>query len=600
MSEAQYSDLTLYRRLLKLARPYWLHILGIFALSLLSTPLTLLTPLPMKIVVDSFLDSKPLPGFLNYLLPTSIEPSKNTVLVVAIALLVVITLLSQLKELAGSLLYTFTGEKLILDLRAQLFRHVQRLSFLFHDTRGTADSIYRIQKDASSIQSIAINGVIPFITSGFTLISMLYIIFRLDHQLLVIALAVTPALFILSRTYKSRLRRQSRQVKELESSAMSVVQEVLTGVRVVQAFSQEDREHVRFKDSYSKSIPARIRLALAGRYLGLFTALTTAIGTAAVIFVGARHVQTGVLTLGDLLLILSYLGQLYGPLKTISNRITKVQSHLTSAERVFSLLDEVPDVVERPNARPIHRALGSIAFRNVSFAYNGNQPVLHNISFEIPSGTCVGIAGRTGAGKTTLVSLLNRFFDPTDGQILLDGIDIRDYKLNDLRNQFSIVLQEPVLFSSTIAENIAYARPSASMEDIIRAATFANAHGFSVELPNGYNTLVGERGMRLSGGERQRISLARAFLKDAQILILDEPTSSIDMETESEILGTLERLIHNRTTFIVSHRRSTLDKCEVIFLIEEGQPFKMTSKVKRSASDLPSDKELSSMVQLGK
>lgn len=571
MTASSYTDYTLYRRLLRQARPYWVHITGIFLLSLLSTPLTLLTPLPLKIAVDSVLGTEPLPGFFTALLPAGLMLSKTTLLAFAAGLLVIITLLSQLQALGSSLLSTYTGEKLVLGFRAQLFQHVQRLSSSYHDLKGTSDSTYRIQYDTVAIRYIAIDGVIPFITATFTVVSMLYVTLRLDWQLALIALTVSPLLFLIARLYRRNLRQRSRQVKKLESAAMSVVQEVLAALRVVKAFGQEDREQGRFVRQSSEGMRARIRLSLAEGGLGLLLGLTTAIGTATVLFVGIRNVQSGTLTLGELLLLMSYLSQLYSPLKTISKKIASLQSHLASAERAFSLLDQAPDVFERPNARPITRAEGAVVLRDVSFSYDSAQPVLDDISLDIPAGTRVGIAGKTGAGKTTLMNLLTRFYDPTEGQILLDGIDLREYKLADLRNQFSIVLQDSVLFSTSIAENIAYACPGASEAEIVEAARAANAHDFIVSLPDGYETQVGERGMRLSGGERQRIALARAFLKDAAILILDEPTSSVDMKTESGIMEAMERLMHGRTAFMIAHRLSTLENCDVLLVIEDGQ-----------------------------
>jgi ATP-binding cassette, subfamily B, bacterial len=282
------------------------------------------------------------------------------------------------------------------------------------------------------------------------------------------------------------------------------------------------------------------------------------------------HVRSGTLTLGELLMVMAYLAQLYGPLATVTKKVAELQSSLASAVRAFSLLDEVPDVAERPDARPISRASGAVVFRNVSFAYEKCRPVLRGISFELSPGARVGIMGATGAGKTTLASLLTRFYDPSAGQILLDGIDLRDYKLADLRNQFAIVLQEPVLFSASIAENIAYARPGASDREIVAAAKQANAHEFIGTLPQAYDTQVGERGMRLSGGERQRISLARAFLKDAPILILDEPTSAVDTRTEAAILEAMERLMRGRAAFIIAHRLSALKHCDPVLLIKDG------------------------------
>jgi len=568
---AGYTDFTLYRRLLRQAQPYWPHIGGIFLLGLLSSPLALLTPLPLKIAVDSVLGFQPLPAFLDALLPAVVTRSDIAMLGLAAGLLVTITLLSHLQELADSSLRSYTGEKLVLRFRAQLFRHIQRLSLSYSDSRGTSDSTYRIQYDAPAIQSIAIDGAIPFITAGLTLAGMIYVTARIDWQLALIALAVSPILFLVSQVYRRRLRQRSREVKKLESSALSVVQEVLAAIRVVKAFGQEDREQERFVRRSSEGVQARIQLALAEGGFGLLVGLTTAVGTAVVLFIGIRHVQSGVLTLGELLLVMGYLSQLYGPLKTISKKAASLQSHLASAERAFSLLDEAPDVIERPKAQPLTRAAGVVVFRNVSFAYERDHPVLYDISFEIPVGTRVGISGATGAGKTTLVSLLTRFYDPTAGQILLDGVDLRDYKLADLRNQFAIVLQEPVLFSTSITENIAYARPGASDHEIIAAAQAAGAHEFIVRLPQGYETLVGERGMRLSGGERQRIALARAFLKDAPLLILDEPTSSVDLETEAAIMEAMERLMQSRTSFMIAHRPSTLANCDALLKIESGQ-----------------------------
>jgi ATP-binding cassette subfamily B protein len=577
MPAARYTTLTLYKRLLCQARPYWAHIVGILLLSLLSTPLSLLTPLPLKITVDSVLGSQPLPHFLEGVLPVSITQSNNAMLGFTIGLMVAIAFLNQLQDIASSLLRTYVGENLVVGFRAQLFRRGQRLSLSYHDTKGTTDSTYRIQYDAPAIQWIVIHGVVPLIPAGCTLIGMIYVTARLDWQLAAVALAAAPVLFMASWIYSPRLRHQRRRVREVESSAFAVIQEVLAAVRVVKAFGQEDHEQERYLRHASASVGAHIRATCAEGRFGLLVSLTTTLGTAAVVFIGVRHVQTGTLTLGALLLVISYLAQLYAPLRSISRSTATLQASLASAERAFALLDEAPDVVERQNARSILRASGAVAFHNVSFAYNGGAPVLREVSLDIRPGTRVGIRGMTGAGKTTFISLLSRFYDPTAGQICLDGVDLRDYKLADLRNQFAIVLQEPVLFSSSVTENIAYARPNASKEEIIEAAKAANAHEFIIRLPDGYDTLVGERGMRLSGGERQRISLARAFLKDAPIIILDEPTSSVDMKTEAAIMEAIERLMQGRTIFIITHRLSGLKHCDELLRIENGRVLAMTT-----------------------
>jgi ATP-binding cassette subfamily B protein len=565
-----HGDLRLYLRLAQQARPHWTKIAGIAGLDLLASPLGLLTPLPLKIAVDSALGARPLPVFLQKVLPVTLSGSRTAVSGIAVALLLLLAILSQLQNLASAWLRAYTGEKLVLDFRARVFRHLQRMSLSYHDSAGTADTIYRIQYDTVCIQYISIDGLIPFLTSGVTLGAMLYVTSRIDWQLTLVAVAVSPVLLLLSQAYRPRLRQQSRHAKDLEHSALAVVQEVMGALRVVKAFGREDQEEERYLHRSADGIRSRLRLALdQGRY-AVFVGLTTAVGTAAVLWIGVRHVQAGSITLGSLLLVMAYLGQLYGPLKTIGQKAGGLQGYLASAERIFSVLDRVTDVPERPNARPLARAGGAVAFRHVSFGYDRGHAVLHDVSFDIPAGTRLGIAGRTGTGKTTIVSLLSRFYDPWSGQILLDGTDLREYKLADLRNQFAIVLQEPVLFSTTIAENIAYARPDASEEEIVWAATLANAHDFIVKLPEGYQSRVGERGMRLSGGERQRISLARAFLKDAPILVLDEPTSSVDLKTESAIMEAIERLMHGRTVLMIAHRTSTLESCDWRLELENG------------------------------
>ncbi len=584
MHDPRRHDLAILRRLMWMARPYWFHILGLLLLNLCSSPLALLYPLPLKIAVDSAIGSHPLPRFLDPFLPATVTQSKAAILAASVILLVVIALLTHIQALAVVLLRAYVGEKLVLDFRSRLFRHAQRLSISYHDRRGTSDSVYRIQYDTAAIQYISIDGTLPFITAGFTLFAMLYVVMRIEWRLALVALTISPVLFFLSQAYRPRLRRYSRAAKSLESSAMSVVQEVLAVVRVVKAFGREDDEQDRYIRRSAESMRARIRLALIEGKYSLLVGLTTAVGTATVLWLGVRHVQNGSLTVGDLLLVMAYIGQLYDPLKTIGKKAASLQSYLASAERAFDVFDQAPDVVERPNARPINRASGAVAYRNVSFSYQPDHRVLHDISFEVPLGARVGIAGKTGAGKTTLLSLLTRFFDPTSGEIQLDGVDLRDYKLSDLRNQFAIVLQEPVLFSTSIAENISYARPHATREEIVNAARLANAHDFIESLPDGYQTLVGERGMMLSGGERQRISLARAFLKDAPILLLDEPTSSVDTITEASIMDAMERLMRGRTTFIIAHRMSTLEKCGVRLELEAGRVVRQTTVAPSNAT----------------
>jgi len=571
MSAPAVGDLALYRRLLARARPFALPIAILFGLGLLASPIALLNPLPLKIAVDSVLASHPLPGFLRTSLPEALQASPGALLAFAVALMLAMVLLGRLRDLATTLLRTWTGEKLVLGFRSELFRCVQRLSFSSSEARGSADSLYRIQYDAPAIQYIAIDGVIPFVTAVVAVVSMIYVTARIDAELALVALAIAPLLFAILAFYRKRLRERSRHVKRLESSALSVVHEALAALRVVKAFGQEEREHQRFAQQAGQGLRERMRLSLIEGVFGLLVALVTAGGTAAVLWIGIRHVQAGVLTLGDLLLVMTYLGQLYDPLKSMSRRAARLQGHLASAERAFALLDQQPDVVERPHARPLARAAGAVAFRDVTFGYEPGRPVLRGISLEVPAGTRVGISGPTGAGKSTLVSLLARFYDPDAGSILLDGVDLREYRVADLRRNFAMVLQETVLFSTSIAENIAYARPGATPREITRAARAAGAHDFIERLPQGYATPVGERGLRLSGGERQRIALARAFLADAPLLVLDEPTSSVDPATERVILDALARLTEGRTTFAIAHRPEVLARCDLHVEIAGGR-----------------------------
>jgi ATP-binding cassette subfamily B protein len=570
VSERRYKDRQVYARVLREARRYWGHIAGIFLISLLATPLALLTPVPLKIAVDNVIGEKPMQGWLGGLIPDSVQSSTTALLVFAVGLLVAVELLSQVRSLSQTLLRRYTSEHIALGFRSKLFHHAQRLSLGYHDRKGTADANYRIQSDATAIPTVAVDGIIPFVSAGFMFASMIFVVSRIDATLALIALLVAPVLVLLTWGYRRSLRKRHREVKALESSALAVVQEVLSSVRVVKAFGQEEREEARFVRRATEGTHARLRLALVDGSFWLAIGLVTAVGTASVLFVGVRGVQSDSLTLGSLILVMGYLSQLYGPLYTMSTQVAALQSGFASAERAFTLLDEERDVPERPAAVRIQRAAGDVRFHQVSFAYEGGQPVLERVSFHVEPGTRVGIAGRTGAGKTTLVSLLMRFYDPTAGEILLDGIDLRDYRLADLRSQFAIVLQEPVLFSTTLYENIAYGRPDARYDDVLAAAEAADVHDFISALPDGYDTPVGERGMTLSGGERQRVSLARAFLRDAPILILDEPTSSVDLKTEKAIVEAMERLMKGRTSFMIAHRLSTLEGCDVRFEIARG------------------------------
>jgi ATP-binding cassette subfamily B protein len=581
-SEKKYSDRVLLKRLFHHARGFWPHLLALLGLSLLAAPLSLLLPVPLKLAVDNVLGSEPLPDLLSHLLPDQMLGDRMLLTLVFGGLLILFTFLVYLRSMLDWLLMTYTGEKMVLVFRAHIMNHVQKLSFIYHDTKGTADSIYRVQYDTYCVQQITMGALKPLITSSFMVISILFMLLKLDWKIALVAMGVSPVLFILTGYYQGRMRDSWASLKQLESKAMSIVQEVLTSIRVIKACGQEDREQDRFMSQSMRGLKQHIRVSCLGAGFNLVIGSTIAVGTATVLILGVRHVLDGTLSLGQLLLIMAYLSELFNPLQEISKTIADLQSSFASAERVFTLLDEAPSVTEKPDARGLAACEGWLAFRDVSFAYESGNRALDTISFEIAPGQKVGISGPTGAGKSTVINLLMRFYDPDTGGIFLDGVNLKDYRIRDLRNQFAVVLQEPVLFAGTIAANIAYANPSASRDEIVSAARAAHAHEFIVNLPLGYETQVGERGMKLSGGERQRITLARAFLKNAPIMIFDEPTSSVDAHTEALIMDAMERLMNDRTTIMIAHRMSTLASCDVQLRIEDGR---LTEKKTRSAAD---------------
>ncbi len=561
-----------FLRMLRQARPYWPHLLGILLLELAATPLALLMPVALKIVIDMASGHPPLPGWLAAVVPTAVQGSKMGLLWLAIALAAGVTVLAAVRSNVCYILSTYSGGRMTLEFRGRLLAHAQRLSVAFHDQRGTADSLYRIQYDAQGIQWVFIYGIGQFLNSTLMFVTALLVIWRISGPLALVALTVTPLLVYLSNHFKNVNADRYRQVQEQESTALAVVQEVLSCLRVVKAFGREQDEERRFHTRSDASLKARTRLAGSEGLFGVLLALTTAAGSGLVLYLGGRSLIQGRMSPGDLYMVMSYLVAMYAPLEQITRKVADFQYSMVSVQRALELVDETPDVPDNPRGRPIAVARGRIAFQQVAFAYRGDKdhPVLRGVSFTAEPGQTIGIVGATGSGKSTLMSLLLRFYDPVAGAILLDGTDLRDYRLADLRNQFSIVLQEPVLFASSVAENIAYSRPGATPQQIQDAARAANAHDFIERFPQGYQTEVGERGMRLSGGERQRISIARAFLKDAPVLILDEPTSSVDVQTEARIVEAMQRLMKGRTAFLITHRPSTLRFCDRVLAVENG------------------------------
>ena len=565
-------------------RPYLWPLVVLLIISLLAVPMTLIFPLPIKLLVDSVLGSQPLPGYLTIFVGSQL--SKTLALWLAISILMVAAVLTYLQNLVNVWYSNKVGNRMTLDVRARLFRQMQRLSVAYHDTMGAADSAYRTLNDAPMLRSFGIDSLIPLTTSVLTLGAMILVMVFLDWQLALIALLVSPVMFLLTFVFRPRIRAGWRKFRASESAAMAVAQESLGASRLVKSYGQEERKNKELISHYDASLSASLKVQVDSAIYSLLVGILTGSGLAAVLYIGIGHVQAGILSLGSLLVVNYYVAQLYGPLRNVGQSILDIQMSLTGVERYRAVLDEKPDVPESPNALPLARSKGKIEFRNVSFGYTKDHPVLHDISFELPPGNRLGVVGPTGSGKTTLSTLLLRLFDPDEGVINLDDVDLRDYNLADLRNQFAVVHQETVLFSTSVAENIRFARPNAAMEEVIAAAVAAKAHEFITNLPNGYETLVGERGMKLSGGERQRISLARAFLKNAPILILDEPTSSLDTHTETAILDTIQELMAGRTTLMIAHRPSTLRDCNMILVVEDGRVGRMTTEVGSVISDM--------------
>jgi ATP-binding cassette subfamily B protein/subfamily B ATP-binding cassette protein MsbA len=406
--------------------------------------------------------------------------------------------------------------------------------------------------------------------SLLTLIGMICISLYLDWTLALLSLTVVPFLYYSVGYYVRHIKDRLYHVKEMEGQSLSIIHEALSMIRVIVAFGRENHEHLRYREQGRKAVDARVRLTVRQTVFSLAVDTVTAAGTALVMCVGAYHVLNRQLSLGDLYVILGYIAAVYKPLETISTTVGSLQDVFISLKMAYDVLDTVPEIQDAPDAVPLGRARGAIAYRDVGFSYSGRVDTLRDISFEAEAGEVVAVVGPTGAGKTTLISLLPRFYDAKVGQIFLDGVDIRRLTLQSLREQISIVLQEPLLFSGSIRDNIRYGRLEATEEEVVEAAQAANAHDFIMKLPQQYDTELGERGAKLSGGERQRIAVARAFLKNAPILILDEPTSSIDSKTEAVILDALDRLMEGRTTFMIAHRLSTVRRADRILVLDRG------------------------------
>jgi ATP-binding cassette subfamily B protein len=552
-------------RLLSYVWPYRLFLVAVLAQVLLINFCELLKPWPLKIIIDHVLGGRPLD--LAFARDWSVE----TLLLATCAGLVLIYLL-----LAGlTLLYNYTsirvGQRLVNDLRRDLYDHLQRLSLAFHTRRSVGDLLYRVTADTYALQNLTMKMLFPILSAAVFVTGMAVIMFRMDAGLTLLALSVCPALYVTISRLNKRISSAATQARQKEGQVYSVVQRGLASMRVIQAFTKEDDEHQRFMAASQDSLAASLRLyTLQSVYLGAVN-VVIAVGTALVVWMGANHVLSGMLSIGDLVVFISYLASLYGPINNIVQTHSLIHEDKAGVRRVFEILDAERDVKDGHKRLPQKEVHGEVIFDNIVFEYLPGHPVLKGISLHARHGQKIALVGPTGAGKSTLLGLLPRFYDPRAGRVLLDGVDVRQYCLKDLRSAIALVLQPPLVFPLTLRENIAYGRMDASFEEIHQAATLAQIHDFIVHLPNGYDTMVGEQGATLSEGERQRLTIARALLRNAPILILDEPTSSVDVETERRLMKGLENLMAGKTTFIIAHRLSTVRTADLVIVIRDGR-----------------------------
>lgn len=550
----------------------WPALVGVLACTLVKIFFDVLKPWPMKFLVDYVLKAEPMPENVHG--AVSLLPGTTTaqgLILWCISATVVLFILGKLLHLLSSCVNLSFGQRMIYDLATDLLGHLQRLSLRFHSRHSVGDSIRRVTSDCGCVAVIVRDALLPVISAVATLVVMFAILWQLDAALALLSLAVVPFMIFIFRRYAGPMLERSYEQHEIEGKTYEVVEQTLSAIPVVQAFGGERRAEQRFRAVCEESVQAALRTTAVQLRFKVLMGLTTTLGTAAILWIGAAHVLEGTLTLGGILVFLSYLASLYAPLETLMYTSSTIQGAAGSAKRVLEVLGTKQEVQDAPDAISLTEVRGHLVMDQVAFGYEPERPVLDEVSLDILPGQVVAIVGATGAGKTTLVSLLPRFFDPWQGRITLDGHDLRTLQIKSLREQIALVLQEPFLFPLTVAENIAYGKPEASGAEIEAAARAANAHEFIMKLPNGYNTRIGERGATLSGGERQRLSIARAFLKNAPILILDEPTSALDAVTERSLLDAMRRLTQGRTTLIIAHRLSTIRNADRIIVIDQGK-----------------------------
>ena len=543
-----------FKRLLSYLLPHKIKVALMLLTTLTYTVLSLVPPYLQKIMIDDV-----------------IRGSRLDMLKWIVLVILGTHILSALFQGLRSYQLAWLGQKIIYDLRSQVYAHLQSLGLAYYDRRQTGAIMNRVTGDTSSIQSFIVNGIQDTIVQIFTLVAIAVILFAQDWQLALIVLLPTPFIYFGTRSFGKRIHKLYHRIWRRRSNLSAVLGGAIPGIKVVKAFTQERYETEKFQEALDDYFREEIR---AVKYRSTFFPLISLITSIGAVLIwgygGYRVISVQDISLGTLTAFIGYMWRFYQPITTLSHLNEQFEGAVTAAERVFEILDHEPEFREvEPASRIIH-VKGEIEFRNVSFYYNAGEEVLENINLHINAGELIGLVGSSGAGKSTLVNLIPRFYEATEGEIRIDGINIEDMDLNALRSNIGVVLQEPYLFYGTIAENISYGRPSASLEEIVWAARAANAHKFIMKFPDGYDTLIGERGVGLSGGEKQRISIARAILKNPRILILDEATSSVDTETEKLIQEAIDRLVHNRTTIAIAHRLSTLKNADRIIVLEKG------------------------------
>jgi len=530
----------------------------------------LLEPWPLKVVVDSLLRSKPLPPWLTRIVDRTIGPDQIALLNFAVLAVAAIAVVGAVSSYAQSYLTTSVGQWVMHDLRRTLYQHIHRLSFAEHDEKRTGDLINRVTGDISAVQDFITSALLGIVVNVLTLAGMIGVMFWMNWHFTLISLSIVPVLFLVVFIFTKKIKKASRAVKQKESELLNIVQEALSSIRVVKAFSREDYEQRRFEVQSLDNVETALQARSIKAKLAPVVEVLAAVGTCLVLAYGGRLALKGQISPGTLLVFLLYLGKMYKPMRELSKMADTVSKASVSYERIEEVLNIVSRVRDLPRARRAGRLKGLIEFEHVSFDYNPEQATLKDVCFRIEPGQIAAFVGPSGAGKSTIVSLIPRFYDATQGVVKLDGTDVRRFKLASIRQQMSFVLQDSILFRAPIWQNIAYGRPEAKRDEIIRAAELANADEFIRAMPDGYDTMVGERGVSLSGGQRQRVAIARAIIRNTPILLLDEPTSGLDAASEQLVFEALDRLMAGKTCVLIAHHLATIRKADVIFVVKDG------------------------------